>query len=326
MTSANRQATLVLIAASCLLHACTPPPARLILQREWTPNAEFAGDVWARDVLAAQKRTLLVREGSDVIDPVREVRTGAAHFGVASADRILRENEAGATLVVLAAATYKSPVMFIARAGSGITRAEHFRSRKVGIQSGTNTELVYKSLLRKLGLTDKVDIQSVESGWGTANFETGVLDAQAVFAYDEPVQLAAKHIDFTSIDPEASGVRLVGTVYFTSGAMLRERPADVQMFVDALVSGWRNALSNQGEAVEKLSLAFPTVDKVKEAQSLKLGTPYFSGEDGRLLYASRQRWEVMAEDLIALGLLRSFDFSRNVDYRFLESSLDGSRQ
>ena len=79
-----------------LLAGCRRAPSGAILQREWTANAEFAGDVWASKVGEKHGINLDVREGSEVIDPIKMVRTNAAQFGVASSDRVLHENSGGA--------------------------------------------------------------------------------------------------------------------------------------------------------------------------------------------------------------------------------------
>lgn len=309
---------LALLAVS--VEACKRTPPTTVLQREWTANAEFAGDVWAADIALQRGLHFEVREGSEVIDPVKLVRTGDVQFGVASADRILHENEGGADLLILAAACFRSPVVFLTHPSSGITSPTDFRGRTVGIQSGTNTELVFKSLLRAHNLTS-ADVKVVESGWGTTNFETNAIDVLAAFAYDEPVQLEIKHIPFETIQPEASGVRYVGTVYFTSGTLARESPDIIQAFMNNLVEGWHQALQHPQEAIKKASTRFTSLDTEKETLSLERGRTFFAGENGRLLYASRDRWEEMGRHLVELGVLKRFDFQANVDYRFLDAAL-----
>lgn len=292
----------------------------LVLQREWVANAEFAGDVWASVLARSDGRELRVREGSEVLDPVKLVRTGEAQFGVASSDRILRENETGAQLAVVAAATWRSPVVFLARANAGIENPSAFRGRTVGIQSGTNTELVFDSLLASQGLS-RQEMRVVESGWGTATFETGVLDVLAAFDYDEPVQLTIKKIPFTPIYPSDYGVDYIGTVYFVRKAFADENPEVVQRFMNYLIAGWRQALADPEKAVGLIAEKFPNIDADKELVSFRRGIPYFSGEGGRLLYASRERWVQMANDLIQLKKLRRFRVEENVDYRFLQRTL-----
>lgn len=318
--------SILLLAFVCTLNACTRPPSTVVLQREWTANAEFAGDIWASDIAAARGIKLEVREGSEVIDPIKMVRSNSVQFGVASADRILRENEGGAGLVVLAAALYRSPVVFLVNPARGIRSPTDFRGHTIGIQAGTNTELVFKTLVQLMHLSP--DMKVVESGWGTTNFETGALDVLAAFAYDEPIQLDLKNIKYNVILPETYGVHFVGTVFFASKDFVAKNPKVVQDFIDDLVSGWGQALTHPKEVIEKLSTRFKDVNAAKELLSLERGRPYFSGEDGRLLYASQERWNKMAQQLISLGVLKSFEFRDNVDYRFLDEAQnkrDGKR-
>jgi len=295
---------------------------QIVLQREWTANAEYAGDVWAAaSSKAANGPVIDVREGAEALDPIKAVRSGAAQIGVASADRVLRDNEGGGNLVILAAATYKSPVVFLSHPQAQIARPEDFKKKGVivGIQTGTNTELVFKSLLASQNIRLE-DVRVVESGWGTQSFETGAITVLAAFDYDEPVQLRRKSRAFNTLRPEDYGINYVGTVYFTSRQFATANPQAVQSFMNALVDGWRHALADPAAAIQRLKARFPAMDADKELESFKQGAPYFQGEGGDLLYASRERWISMARNLNALGLLKQFNFDSNVDYRFLENA------
>jgi NitT/TauT family transport system substrate-binding protein len=247
------------------------------------------------------------------------VRTGEAQVGVASADRVLRENEGGAGLVIIGAATYKSPVVFLSRPDARVRTPADFSGRVIGIQTNTNTELVFKSLVNKAHI-DLKRLHVVESGWGTQNFETGNIDVLAAFDYDEPVQLSMKGFRFTVLNPEDFGVKYVGTVYFTRRSLLDEHPDQVQAFMDNLVNGWREALAHRDEAIRKIRSRFK-IDVAKERQSLDRGAPYFAGEGGRPLFVAPERWQAMAQNLIALHLLKSFRYADNVNFTFLEGAL-----
>jgi NitT/TauT family transport system substrate-binding protein len=296
-----------------------PPSPTLILQREWVANAEFAGDTWAQDISHTKPPLIVVKEGSDTQDPVKEVRSGAAQFGVASSDRILRENEGGADLVVLAAATYRSPVVFLSHPHDQIRSPADFRGHVVGIQTGTNTELVFKSLLRAQNISaDQMKV--VESGWGTTNFESGVISILAAFDYDEPVQLDMKGVPYAILYPEQFGVHYVGTAYFAKRSFVTTHPELVQAFMNKLVAGWRQALAHPREAIARVKASFHKIDEAKERKSFERGKVYFRGET-QLLYATPERWKAMANDLIRSKQLKSFDFDQNVDYRFLERAV-----
>jgi ABC-type nitrate/sulfonate/bicarbonate transport system substrate-binding protein len=263
---------------------------------------------------------LQVREGSEIIDPIKLVRANVVQFGVASADRVLRENESGGGLVILAAATYRSPVVFLTHSASKIQTPADFRGHRVGIQPGTNTDLVFRALIRTVPLTDK-DMEIVDSGFGTTSFEAGRLDVLGAFDYDEPIQLTLKRVPYGMIMPETYGVRFVGTVYFASRSFVQNNPKVVQAFMDSLVAGWSQALSHQPEAINMVAARFPALDRGKELLSLNRGQPYFAGDNGKLLYASEDRWNTMGRELISLGALHRFVFAENVDYGFLDTAL-----
>jgi NitT/TauT family transport system substrate-binding protein len=313
---------LAITSISLLLCNCSRRTNHVVLQREWTANAEFAGDAWAAAISRDHGLQLDVREGSDTIDPVKMVRVQSAHFGVASADRVLRENEQGANLLILAAATYRSPVVFLSKPGLNIRSPSDFRGHTVGLQTGTNTELIFNALLRLQHISAS-EVKVVESGWGTQSFEVGLLDVLGAFAYDEPISLEMKRIQYTTVFPEDYGVHFVGTVYFTRKQLVHDNPQLVKAFVATLVDGWKRTMRDPESAIDILSRSFESVrtNLQKERRSLLKGLPYFSGEDGRPLYASRGRWQAMAAILISQGKLQAFDFDSNVDYGFLESAL-----
>lgn len=310
----------LLIIASIHLASCAERNDEMVLQREWTANAEYAGDVWAEELSKETNAPISVHEGSESTDPIKMVRTGKAAVGVASADRILRENESGAGLVILAAATYRSPVVFLSRLSAGVNKPEDFRGKVIGIQTGTNTELVFKSLMLAHGI-DIRSLRVVESGWGTQSFETGDIGVLSAFAYDEPVQLRRKGIEVKALKPEDYGINYIGTVYFARKDFVAANSDKVQSFMNSLVSGWRSAQRRPDDAINRLAAKFPKVSVEKERTSLRVGLEYFAGDDGLLLYASPDQWDIMAKHLIKLGVISSFKFNENIDYRYLEKAL-----
>ena len=292
----------------------------IILQREWIANAEFVGDLQASRLAAEEGWVLTVLEGSEIQDPVQEVRSERAHFGVASADRVLKENELGANLAIIATATPKSPVVFLGHASDILRDPHDFIGKSVGIQSGTNTELVFEALVLMNNL-DRSKIDVLESGWGTGEFTSGQVQILAAFDYDEPVQLDEKKFPYKKLYPADHRVDFIGTVYFTRRELIKNDPTTVAKFVQVLVRGWDHALDQQQDAIEYLFNTFPeNIDPEKESRSLSVGEKYFKDDNGTLLYASRSRWEAMAEVLKRMDYLKNFQFEKNIDYSFLEQA------
>lgn len=291
----------------------------VILQREWFANSEFAGDLLAARFANSQGWELTVAQGSEVIDPVLEVQSGQAHFGVISADRLLRENEQGAQLKAVAVASPHSPVVFLARSGERLDRPEDMKGKFVGIQTGTNTELVFDALLHKNGI-DPSAVNEVESGWGIGDFVAKQMDVLAAFDYDEPIQLAEQGIEVVKLYPAKFGVDFLGTVYFARADLVEENPELVRRFVSALVIGWEQAINDRESALSVLLAEYPALDGKKEAASLGALASYVDGDSGQPLFATRQRWEAMAAVLKELERLDEFQFEANVDYSFLRKA------
>jgi ABC-type nitrate/sulfonate/bicarbonate transport system substrate-binding protein len=295
----------------------------VVLQREWTANAEFAGDLLASGYAAEKGWNLEVAEGSEVRDPVQEVLSGRAQFGVASADRILRENESGANLTILAVATRRSPVVFVAAEALGLQNPRDMLGHSVGIQTGTNTEFVFEALVMKSGI-NRSDIRVVESGWGVGEFVAGQIEILAVFDYDEPIELERRGMTVSKLIPSDFGVDFVGTVYFSRRSLVMEDPELVQSFLDVLVAGWTEAIADPDKAMASLFSAYPNLDEEKERRSFLIGQDYFSGDNGISLYAEPSRWRSMGDALVSLDVIKEFTFPGAVDYRFLRRAQEES--
>ena len=243
----NLKNAAVLLGAAAFLTGmagCTPPSksangALLVvkLRQGWFPWAGYAGEVTAMkgaDSLNGIK--LQVDAGADNIDPMKMVISGQDNFGITSAESVILANQKSAGLVAIAVVNYRSPTVFISLKGSGISRSNDFLGHKVGILSGSESETVYRTLIRKLKL-DESKITEVEAPYDLKTFIYHAFDVYPGFIYSEPLALDKQHIAYNLIRPSAYGVSLMGAVYFTTKKYADANPKLVQAFVDALVQG-----------------------------------------------------------------------------------------
>jgi NitT/TauT family transport system substrate-binding protein len=300
----------------------TAPKRKFVLQREWTANSEFAGDLLAREFAEDSAVDLDVRPGSSTSDPRAEVASGSAHLAVAAADRVLAAISRGEPLLIVGAATYQSPVIFVAARRLGLRQPSDLKGRRVGIQTGTATENSLKFLLDANEI-DPASVKNVDSGWtGVESLLAGEIDVLGVFAYDEPVRLEKEGFEFDTLDPARFGVQTVGTVYFTSRTVAETRKEDLALVIRSLQRGWLQAKRNPELAIRALAALDAQVDTVKESASLRRGFPYFLGEGEVPLYARPDRWDRTASAMQASGLVPQIDIGRAVDQSFLMRSGD----
>lgn len=288
------------------------------LIQEWFPYSGYAGEVMAVYETAKNNNIEInLKQGADNIDPLKLVISGESEFGVASADRILQANETGADLVVIGVINYKSPTCFLSKIEKNIKTPKDFEGKKVGILTGTNTELIYRILKTRWSL-DPSKIKEVEIPFDLGTFISGAYDVRPAFIYDETVSLDLQNISYNVLKPEDFGVDFIGTVYFTKRKTIEENPELVKRFIKSIKEGWKLALKEPEKAIKHLKEYDATIDENRELLSLKKGLSYFEGENKHVLYASKERWEHMTSDLIKLGFIKTFDFNKTVNYEFIE--------
>ncbi|WP_396146061.1 ABC transporter substrate-binding protein [Flavobacterium sp.] len=287
------------------------------LIQEWFPYSGYAGEVMAINETAHKNGLdIKLNAGSDEIDPVKMVISGEDDFGVASADKVISANERGANLVVIGVINYSSPTCYISKKEKNINKPKDFEGHKIGILTGTNTEFIYKALVNKLKL-DKTKLKEVDIPFDLGTFITDSYDVRPAFVYDEPVTLDEKKIKYNLIKPVDYDIHFLGTVYFTTKENIKNNPKIVQSFVNALAEGWEKALKNPSKAIEYLKKYDSNINVKREYASLQKGLSYFEGQDKKVLYAKAQEWEKMVVILKELKVIKTFDFNKSVDQRFI---------
>ena len=289
------------------------------LRQEWFTNASYLGEVVAineTDSIFGLEINLI--EGADDVDPIKMVISGKDKFGVCGADRIFAANEKGADLVVIGVVNFVNPTCFIALEKFNVTSPKDFEGKSIGVFTGNNTEMVYRTLVRKAGL-DKNKLNEIEAPFDLGSFIAGVYDIRPAYIFDETVSLDKEGLKYTVVKPQDFGVYFIGTVYFTERSTINKEPELVQKFVNSIAKGWEIALENPEKALKYLAAYNKTIDINRERASFKAGIDYFRGENGKVLTSDSNKWIEMGNDLIELNVINSFDIKNFIDNSFIEN-------
>lgn len=296
---------IIVFFAAC--HKPSPPMPGAVtvveLRQEWFPYAGFAGEVSASKRFAKEQQIeLKIVPGSESVDPIKLVLSGAADFGVVGGDLLVAGVAKGAPLVAVGVINHQSPTCFVVRANSGINTPADFIGKRVGILAGTNTERVYQLMMKRAGI-DRSKVKEVQIPFDLQTFILGQYDVRPAFIYDEPVSLEMQSVPYEIIDPARYGVDFTGTVYFTRREVVESKRDLVQKVVTTLAKGWGFAISNPDAATQDLVSTFTDLNSARERRSLELGKPAFSGENGKPLMASAQTWASMIKGLEEIGVI-----------------------
>lgn len=263
-------------------------PQPVIYRLKWLYNATVAGDIWAdnKGLFAARGLKVQIREGGPEQDAIKDLELGRAHFGVASADQVLRAAAKGAKVVVLAQIFQVNPLQWIYRAETGLIRGPNdLRGRRIGVTYGGNDEAILMALLRRHALSDRdLDLYAVH--YDFRPFWRGEVDLWPVYRNTQGIILAKRLAEGGSrpafFDPSDHGIRFVANSLITSRRIYEEHPAMVGRFTEAVLQGWREALAQENEVAvaETIHRFDPETPVAVIRQQLAVTRPLVSPANG----------------------------------------------
>jgi NitT/TauT family transport system substrate-binding protein len=216
---------------------------------KWLFNTSVAGDVFAMEggFFTDAGLDVRIKEGSPEKDAIKELELGYAHFGVASADQVIRALEKGADVVVLAQLFQVNPMQWIYRhPGVEIRGPADLKRYTLGVTYGGNDETIMQALLAMADLTLR-DVTVIGVRFDFTPFLKNQVDLWPVYRNSQGVilakQLAREGETVRFLNPADYGVDFVANSVVTSGKMETDQPDAVARFMSALLAAWEAAMA-----------------------------------------------------------------------------------
>lgn len=228
---------------------------KVSLRLSWIPQGTFAGDY------AAQMQGFWKKEGLDVTinpggfqyDSIKLVAAKTDMIGIASGAELMEARANGVPIVAIGVVIPDSPIAWVSKADSGITKVEHFVGKKIGDQTGTLTEITLDAVLAKLGMSDK-QFQRVPMQFDYQPFLSGALDVAPVYVIDQVVTFRRDGFTLNIIDPRTYGINLgPANLYFVHEDTLKGDLEILSRFLKGAAQGWRFAAGNRDAVAGYLS-------------------------------------------------------------------------
>jgi len=310
---ASRRCVAMLLCLSVLLvPACGPAGLTgpesdpVTLHLKWLHQAQFAGFYMAKHAgFASDERLeLTIIPGGVDAPPIPAVLEGKAQFGVAGGGDLIQARAEGSPVVALAVILQKSPVCFITKSESGIRRPHDFVGHRVGVKTGTGTDIPYLVMLANVGV-DRNDLEEIPVSADLMPFYIGEVDVYPGYVINEPDTIRRAGYDINVILASDYGVNMYADVLFTTEAMIRDRPDLVGRFVRAMMRGWNYAIENREETVKVVMEYAPDSDKAH--QEAMLATTARLVRPGYIKIGSmdRRTWKDMHDTLLRYGVIES---------------------
>ena len=271
-----------LAAAALFLVPGTSHAEAVRLQLKWRHQFQFAG------YYAALEKGFYKEAGLDVEivpggpgrDPINEVVSGKADFGVSGVEVLLASLD-GAPVVVLAAIFQHSPAVLMSLKSAGINSPHDLIGRRIMI-SEIGEKDIWAMLLDE-GV-DKKQFQMAEATWDLQELIDGRIDATAAYSTNTPYFLIQKNIPFNLLRPRTYGVDFYGDCLITRKDMVAGNRDLVEGFRRASLRGWEYAMEHPEEIIDLI---------------LEKYNPQKSRD--HLLYEARAMRELILPELVQIG-------------------------
>ncbi len=279
------------------------------LQLKWYHQFQFAGYYTALEKGYYRDAGLdvTIREGNPTEDPIADVVSGKAEFGIGASELVLARAR-GKPVVAVAVILQHSPLILLARHDARTESFHNLLGRKIQL---VPHEYELYAFLQAMGYS----LKNFQVEPRTANLDAlinGSVAAVSAYSTDEPFILERRNIDYLSITPRSAGIDFYGDTLFTSEQELARSPATVAAFRAASLRGWHYALEHPEEIAHLIRTRYGSTHS--EAHLL-----YEANAMSRLIlpdlvelgYMSRGRWQHIADVYQNLGMLpRPVDFDQ----------------
>ena len=293
---------LVLVGLAAGLSAADKVTVRL----KWFNQAQFAGYYVAAEKGFYKKAGLdvSIQPGGPDFPSIQMVAGGNEQFGVTSADQILVARSKGAPVVALAVLYRKSPFLLFSLKSSGIDSVQKFAGKKIGVKLGGNEELVYRAMLAKAGLTS-AQVTEVPVKFDLSPLLTGQVDVWPGYVINEVLAAKEKGFDSNLIWPSDYGVDSYADTLFTTEAMIKDHPDEVDRFVKATIKGWDYAAAHAEEAAKDTVKQDAGLHYDHELAMMKASIPLLKPDKLPIGSMQKEGWESLQKMLTDGGFLKA---------------------
>ena len=243
----------------------------------------------------------VVNTGTDMVNSMNK---NEVQFGDMSVTTVLKARHAGAPFRVVGmimndatTAFADQPLAIVARKGSGITKVEDLKGRRVGLAKEQTSDEYLKMALARRGLKyEDVTIENIMAppALGPALAE-GKVDAVVSW---EPYNVMALSKAPESYEVQRGGGYLSYIMIVTvHDPMLKDKPKLIQQFVNGLAAASHYTRQHRAEAVEIFAKWVPGVDLEVARKAIQ-----YLSYDPRISRESLRAFENAQNDLLKLTI------------------------
>lgn len=291
---------------------------KVSVRLRWIHQAQFAGFYTAEQKGFYEKQNLNVQINPGGPDfPAIQSVIGGEDFGITGADQILEARSKSVPVVAIATIYRKNPMAWIS-INPNITTATDLIGKKVGLKTGSNSDIVFNAMLKNAGV-DKSEVNIVPVSFDISPLLLGQIDAYEGFITNEALTIQEKGHQTYLISPSDYNVNFYADTLFTTENMIKNNPDLVKRFVIATLQGWNYAYDNPDEAVSYTLPYSDQLTKEHETKMMQASLNLLKPDTEQIGHMDRKIWEDMQRLLLENGFMKNpVDIDQAYTSQFLD--------
>ena len=301
-------ALLCLTLLGCGKSEPSKPPDEVTLQLKWVHQAQFAGYYVAREKGYYARENIKVNflEGGAGVDLTQRLASGQADFAVLTPEFICIARSRGLPIKAIAAIYRRNAAVFVAMAGSGISRPSDFIGKTVasGDPDGLQKDfaLQFTAMMHKLGLDiSRVNIVPYDPAYTV--FYKGQVQVTPCYSTGGLIKMRRKGLKLNLIWPSDYGINFYSDTLAATDSMIDEKPDLVARFLRATLQGWQEAVQDYPEAVTQTLKYARTKDRELETAMMEAMLPLVHTGENHIGWMKPIVWQEMVRMLEQQGLV-----------------------
>jgi NitT/TauT family transport system substrate-binding protein len=293
------------------------------LRHSWIIDVNTAGYITAIEKGFYEEEGLDVKINPGGVDanPITMVASGSDTFGnIAGAEEIIMARDKNIPIKSIFATHQNNAYVFITKKDSGINSPMDFERKKVFVQYGKSSEIIYRAMVEKLGV-DTSKIEEVPLKFDYSAFLNGNVPIAPAFINNQVVIFENQGIDLNIFYPKDYGITSYGYLIITKESTIKNNPELVRKFVRATKKGWEYALQNKEESVDFVLKYNSELDKDLQMQVFDSAIENMITYDEEIGTMKKERWEATQEILFNQKLIsKKFPVNEIYTTEFLENT------
>lgn len=254
------------------------------------------------------------------IEPIAQVVSGESEFGLATSPSLIQARAEGQPVVAVMTVLQRGPFSLISLSDDNITVPQDLVGKTVAVSDGS-ARMTLDAMLAEQGMSEE-DVNVISRAtFGIDPLINGEVDVLAAWITNEGIMVGEAGFEPNFILMSDYGADTYDFVVFTTQDMVDNRPEIVNGFVDGLLAGIQDVISDPDKAVDYTLKYAPDLDRDQQFARLQATLPLLNVPNSTPGLMDGEIWASNQQLLLDNDVIESdIDLSTVFTNRFVEGS------